>query len=139
DISVSGTVGHFEAEVISISDYYAFGSAMPSRAWTDVSRGYRYGFNGMEKDDEVKGEGNSYDFDARIYDSRLGRFLSVDPISYFIPNFSVYQFAGNSPISHIDIKGLFPWPVFGYHSLVSGLLTSLFYAKGEATVNDKPI
>jgi hypothetical protein len=34
---------------------------------------YRYGFNGMEKDDEVKnGKGNSYDFGARMYDSRLG-------------------------------------------------------------------
>src|SRR5690606_37327678 len=40
---------------------------------------YRYGFNGMEKDDEVKGKGNHVDFGARGYDPRLGRWLSVDP------------------------------------------------------------
>jgi RHS repeat-associated protein len=47
--------------------------------------GYRFTFNGMEKDDEVKGVGNSLDFGARIYDSRLGRWLSVDPLSYKFP------------------------------------------------------
>ncbi len=31
---------------------------------------YRYGFNGMEKDDEISGSGNSYDFGARTYDPR---------------------------------------------------------------------
>ena len=46
------------------------------------SNSYRYGFNGMEKDDEVKGSGNSYDFGARMYDSRLGRWLSIDALSH---------------------------------------------------------
>src|ERR1043165_2656899 len=45
-----------------------------------AGNGYRYGFNGQEKDDEAKGEGNSYDFGARSYDPRLGRWLSVDPM-----------------------------------------------------------
>ena len=34
---------------------------------------YRYGFNGMEKDDEVSGSKNYYNFGARMYDSRIGR------------------------------------------------------------------
>jgi RHS repeat-associated protein len=38
-----------------------------------------FGFNGKEKDDEVVGAGNSYDFDARMYNPRLGRWMSVDP------------------------------------------------------------
>lgn len=38
------------------------------------SDNYRYGFNGKEKDDELKGEGNSYNFEARIYDSRVEGF-----------------------------------------------------------------
>src|SRR5690606_36422730 len=50
--------------------------------------GYRYGFNGMEKDNEVKGKGNSYDFGARMYDSRLGRWLSIDPLTGKYPNLS---------------------------------------------------
>jgi len=42
---------------------------------------YRYGFNGMEKDDEVKGKGNSYTTHFRMLDPRLGRWLSTDPIT----------------------------------------------------------
>ena len=42
---------------------------------------YRYGFNGMEKDDEIEGEGNSYDFGARTYDPRIGRFKRIDPFA----------------------------------------------------------
>ena len=69
-------------------------------------KGYRYGFNGQEKDDNIKGAGNSYDFGERIQDPRLGRFLSVDPISKFYPFLSVYQYAANTPIWAIDFDGL---------------------------------
>lgn len=41
---------------------------------------YRYGFNGKENDNEVKGSGNQYDYGFRIYDPRIGRFLSTDPL-----------------------------------------------------------
>ncbi|MDZ7848345.1 MAG: RHS repeat-associated core domain-containing protein [Owenweeksia sp.] len=43
------------------------------------SEQYRYGFNGTEMDDEVKVNNNSYDFGTRVYDTRIGRFLSMDP------------------------------------------------------------
>src|SRR5690606_9621159 len=75
-VPVSG--GGYEAEVVNAQDYYAFGSQMPGRAWT-LGDAYRYGFNGKENDNEVKGEGNQQDYGMRIYDTRLGRFLSVDP------------------------------------------------------------
>jgi RHS repeat-associated protein len=66
---------------------------------------YRHGFNGKENDNEVKGTGNSVDFGARIYDSRLGRFLSVDPLFKEYPNISPYAFVANSPIRFIDYDG----------------------------------
>ena len=69
------------------------------------SSGYRYGFNGMEKDDEIKGNGNSYDFGARMYDSRLGRFLSIDPRVRDFPWQSPYVFADNNPTRMIDVDG----------------------------------
>lgn len=66
---------------------------------------YRYGFNGKEKDDELKGSGNSYDFGARMYDSRLGRWLSMDPLTCSYPTLSPYVFVSNMPIIAIDPTG----------------------------------
>lgn len=67
---------------------------------------YRYGFNAKEKDDEIKGEGTQYDYGFRIYDSRLGKFLSEDPLTTSYPWLTPYQFAGNKPIIAIDLDGL---------------------------------
>ncbi|MFY0255719.1 RHS repeat-associated core domain-containing protein [Chitinophaga sp. 30R24] len=66
--------------------------------YTSVGGRYRYGFNGKENDNEVKGEGNQQDYGMRIYDPRLGRFLSVDPLTQHFPWYTPYQFAGNKPI-----------------------------------------
>jgi len=38
---------------------------MPGRKYSG-SPGYRYGFNGKENDNEVKGEGNQQDYGLRI-------------------------------------------------------------------------
>lgn len=68
---------------------------------------YRFGFNGKEKDNEIKGEGNSYDFGARIYDPRTGRWESLDPLFSHFPFISNYSFASNNPIQFIDYNGNF--------------------------------
>jgi RHS repeat-associated protein len=94
---------YFEAEVQTVQDYYAFGMQMPGRK---MSGGYRYGFNGKENDNEVKGEGNQQDYGMRIYDGRIGKFLSVDPLTSKFPFYTPYQFSSNSPISSIDLDGL---------------------------------
>ena len=60
----------------------SFGMGMEGRKWSGASD-YRYGFNGMENDNEVYGERNAIDFGARIYDSRLGRWLSRILTVYF--------------------------------------------------------
>ena len=96
---------HYEAQVVSVSDYYPFGMGIKEREWKDSSFGYRFGFNGQEKDDEVKGSGNSLSFKYRIYDPRLGRFLSVDPLFASYPWNSTYAFAENRPIDGIDLEG----------------------------------
>ena len=68
---------------------------------------YRYGFNGKEKNNEISGEGNSYDFVARIYDPRLGRFLSHDFFAALKPAVTGYNFGSNNPLSRIDPDGNF--------------------------------
>ena len=72
-----------------------------------LSKGYSYGFNGKEKDDEgLGGGGSTYDYGFRIYNPALGRFLSVDPLFESYPFFTPYQFSANTPISSIDLDGL---------------------------------
>ena len=68
-------------------------------------RCYRYGFNGQEKDDEWKGSGNSIAYEARIYDPRLGKMLSVDPWTSKYAWQTPYAYHANSPIESVDWKG----------------------------------
>ncbi|MFT3980440.1 MAG: RHS repeat-associated core domain-containing protein [Ferruginibacter sp.] len=84
-------------------DYYPFGMSMPARNYSSAI--YRYGFNGKENDNEVKGDGGQQDYGMRIYDPRLAKFLSVDPLTQKYPWLTPYQFAGNTPIQAIDVDG----------------------------------
>ncbi|MBK9321311.1 MAG: hypothetical protein IPM91_22605 [Bacteroidetes bacterium] len=59
----------------------------------------------MEKDDEVKGIGNSLDFGARIYDSRLGRWLSIDPLTRKYSSLNPFNFVANNPLNNVDLDG----------------------------------
>jgi RHS repeat-associated protein len=84
----------------------SFGSLLPGRQAN--SGDYKYGFNGKENDNEIKGTGNQQDYGFRIYDPRLGKFLSVDPLTKDYPWYTPYQFAGNMPIWAIDLDGAEP-------------------------------
>ena len=75
------------------------------REWSDTSFNYRFGFNGKESDDEVSGEGNTIAFEARIYDSRLGRFFTTDPWQHRYAWQTPYAYFANSPIVKTDFQG----------------------------------
>ncbi len=95
-------------EVVSGQDYYPFGMIQPGRSFSSAK--YRYGFNGKENDNEVKGTGNQQDYGMRIYDPRIAKFLSVDPLTSKYPELTPYQFASNRPIDGIDLDGLEWYP-----------------------------
>jgi RHS repeat-associated protein len=106
----------FTADVVSATDYAPFGMQMVGRTFDAAGAiVYRYGFNGKENDNEVKGEGNQQDYGMRIYDPRLGRFLSVDPLTKDFPWNSTFAFSENSPIENVDFDGL---EKFNYRLLV---------------------
>ncbi|MEO8666753.1 MAG: RHS repeat-associated core domain-containing protein, partial [Ignavibacteria bacterium] len=108
DGNSDGLVDSYKADIVSPNDYYPGGMQMPGRTYQTGSTSYRYGFNGKEIDNEVKGTGNQIDYGNRIYDPRLGRFLSVDPLQKKFPALSTYQFSGDNPIATIDLDGLEP-------------------------------
>ncbi|MBJ98427.1 MAG: hypothetical protein CMC87_10740 [Flavobacteriaceae bacterium] len=67
---------------------------------------YRYGFQGQEMDNEIKGEGNSINYKYRMHDPRIGRFFAVDPLAAKYPWNSPYAFSENQVIKFIELEGL---------------------------------
>lgn len=97
--SDGNTIDYYNADIVNATDYYPFGMQMVGRIFN--TGGYRYGFNGKENDQET----GDQDYGMRIYDTRLGRFLSKDPLAYKYPMLTPYQFASNRPIAAIDLDG----------------------------------
>jgi RHS repeat-associated protein len=92
-----------EADIISATDYSPFGAPLAGR--TFQASEYRFSFNGKEKIDEINGAGNDLDFGVRVYDARLGRWLSLDPLQKKYPFNSPYSFCANNPIVYVDYDG----------------------------------
>ena len=88
--------------VLSFSDYFPFGMTMPGRN-DSGDDDYRYGFGGHEKDDEVKGKGNHYDFGNYGLDVRIGRRFQMDPVTFVSQ--SPYATFDNNPIYYSDPSG----------------------------------
>ncbi len=107
------SIAYYTADVATAQDYYPFGMLMPGRQYTVSGNNYRYGFNGKENDNEVKQDangnniiGSQQDYGMRIYDPRLAKFLSVDPLAESYPYYSPYLVSGNNPIKFVDLNGL---------------------------------
>jgi RHS repeat-associated protein len=107
----------------------------PGRKFSASSSSYRYGFNGKENDNEVKGEGNQIDYGMRIYDPRLGKFLSVDLLTRKYPMLSPFQYASNRPIDGIDLDGLeyLPYHKSMYQLEYSTITSTITSRNGKQT------
>lgn len=123
----SGTPVTYLPDVINAQDYYGFGMIQPTRQFTVTNASkYRYGFNGKENDNDVKLDasnneiaGGEQDYGMRIYDPRVGKFLSLDPLQKQFPFYSPFQYSGNSPIVAVDLDGLEPVLVHDLSNLSS--------------------
>ena len=79
---------------------------MPSRH--AESSFYRYGFAGLEKDNDIKGIGNHYSFGNYGYDPRIGKRWNIDPKFREIAGLSPYTYSLNNPIVYKDPEGELP-------------------------------
>ena len=112
DTDSDGYVNYYAPEIISVSDYYPYGYPIRERCFSRED--YRYFFNGQEADNEVLGEGVFQNYGFRMYDTRIGRFWGVDPLTKDYPMLTPFQFASNTPIWAIDLDGQEPL----YHQLI---------------------
>jgi len=94
--------GQNNAVATTATDYYPFGMPMPNRQMVGGEL-YRYAFQGQEKDPETGKEA----FQLRLWDGRIGRWLTTDPAGQY---HSPYMGMGNNPISRVDPDGGFSPP-----------------------------
>jgi len=87
---------------------------MPNRH--ENSTQYRYSFQGQEKDDEIKGQGNSINYKYRMHDPRIGRFFAVDPLTAKYPHYTPYSFSGNKVINAVELEGLEEQVIYVYNA-----------------------
>ena len=90
------------AALTSTTDYYPFGMPMPNRDFLfktmDNGKRYRYAYQGQEVDPETGKEA----FQLRLWDARIGRWLTTDPAKQYS---SPYLGMGNNPMNGIDPDG----------------------------------
>lgn len=100
----NGSGASKQAELVSAQGYEPFGSLLPGRNYSSDS--YRFGWNGKENNNEVhNATGTSVDFGERMLDTRVGRWLSLDPKSSKYPHSSPYAAMGGNPLLFIDEQG----------------------------------
>ena len=93
----------YKLNLRAVNNYYPFGMLMPDMSWQ--SSGYRYGYNGMEMDNDIKGTGNHLSTHFRGLDPRVGRWGSTDPAEKSFPGRSSYISMGNNPVNFLDKLG----------------------------------
>lgn len=88
---------------------------MPNR---NIEGNYRYGYQGEYAEKEDIGGTNS--FELRLWDSRIGRWLTTDPMHEFD---SPYLGMGNNPISLTDPTGGSTAEPLDDYKLIDGVVT----------------
>ena len=90
-----------EPTVVSLSDYYPYGMTEPGRSWN--AGDYRFGYTGHEKESDLA-EG-VYTTEFRLLDTRLGRWMSVDPLFGKYAGMSPYNYCEGNPVVYWDLDG----------------------------------
>jgi len=92
-------------EIVSSDDYDPWGMILNGRSSNFGFANAKYKFTSKERDVET---GYDY-FGARYYDSRIGRWLSSDPLTDLSSSISPYAYCFNNPLNYTDPDGKWPW------------------------------
>ena len=85
--------------------YYPFGGRHTFGQTYAQTTANRYKFNGKEL--QTTGNLSLLDYGARMYDTKIGRWLVQDPLAEKLYSVTPYRFSLNNPIIYTDYEGLF--------------------------------
>lgn len=94
------TITHTHSNIVAGAHYYPFGLTMETREITDEP--YRYGYQGQFSEKDLTT--GMQEFELRMYDPRIGRWLTPDPYGQYP---SPYLSMGNAPYIATDPTGGF--------------------------------
>lgn len=87
-------------QIVSGRDYYPLGEVI--RESINSDNNVRYKYTSEERDSDT----NLDYFGARFYDSEIGRWLSVDPMTEKYSVWSPYNYCLGNPLRFIDPDGM---------------------------------
>lgn len=74
------------------------------------------------------------DFGARIYNPRIGRWLSVDPLQKMYPFESPYVYVSNNPLIYIDLGGKSKWYIVNVYNEITNERQSIIVKLDDVTL-----
>ena len=94
-------------ELLQQTDYYPFGYILRRNDYGGVRPNLRL-YGGKELQDETLAgiTLNWYDFEARMYDPLIGRFLTIDPLANNAPAWTPYNAMWGNPLRFVDPTGM---------------------------------
>jgi RHS repeat-associated protein len=100
------TLTDADGNVVESRTYDSFGNLLSTTANSTLpTPNFRYGYTGRELDAE---SGLDY-YRARYYDSKVGRFVSVDPMGFGAGDTNLYRYVGNNSTNATDPSGMISW------------------------------
>ena len=93
-------------KILEENNYYPFGLKHNSYNVDNFQPEYKYQYNGKELQDELGL--NLYDYDNRVYDPAIGRFLQIDPLAERGSRWSPYNYCFDNPMYFRDPDGMWP-------------------------------
>ena len=126
------TIVNASGTVVERNDYYPFGSRTTFDASYATLASNRQRFSGKEDQTAVAGSSLPYlDFGARMYDAKLVRWNTYDPMAEKYYGINPYVYCNGDPVNTIDPDGRNP---FAY-ALIKGAIGAAVDAAAQISVS----